>query len=513
MNRFPSARLLLALLYLGAIFVIGGLMYQRFAAFSGFLPVAKGRTERTVVRPSEKGVLFIGMQRNMPLDVISFDHPEVARRLLDDKRAYDAFPLPFRLRLKDIEVLEERAPRDLLRVTRPGGRKEIAVRAGERVRVGGRDWPVTIRPWAGLLRHASGHPMACVSLRQREGAWLERLSVGTDAWLCVEAGVALRLRWHATEAAAREAHEKGLEGPETGNRWGVRDGRAVLWSNSFTPGTGFTLSDGAQVALKESITEPPRITAVFARGDKIEELVADANARTPEARLLYESPAAFELAVVLDGWREGKVLVSAYNKGARCGAACLDENANQPGPPLKGDQGGCSTVAEFPGFPSAIRLEQAMANALPVSDSGAPVWEVVLENGGDRITLREGESKRVDDVTLQYRRAPTPPLVRYTFETIRKGEQANEEFNLAPGESHRVGDWVFQQAADSPFAGEVAVLEAHRTMGGPVAMAGMAMFVIGAFGLVLARFWRPRRGAEVVLSDGAEWEPPPRASQ
>lgn len=472
MKRSPSLRLLFALFYVGAIFAVGGYLYQRLAAFSGEMPIALGHTEKTVVRPSRPGQVFVGMQRNMPLEVLAFDNPQVARRLLDEDVAYDAMTLPFRLRLEKAEVLREFLPRDMLRVRTPEGSQEIPLLNGGTITLDGKEFAVTVRRWKGLVRHPKGQAMAAFSLRRPGEAWTEYLFVDADNWLHVAPDIGLRFRWHMREEEARHAAAAPPLGLLQG-RWGVVEGSIVHWSTSFAPGTGHVLRDGTEATLNGFQEQPPRINVEFRREGQKEECALDANARDPEGRLRFEWPAAWGRLIVADAWREGLALVSVYESGERRFAVELKDRATwQPD-----------------GFPYEIRLDQVMGGALPVTDEEEPVFEAILRASDEELALRQGEGVPRESATLQYRRVPAPPEVRYTLRAIPLGGGDEKTFTLGPGEHERVGDWLFS-AREDRASPDLAVLRAERTLGSPVKLLGVALFVIGAFGLVIARFGR-----------------------
>ncbi|MBP8129148.1 MAG: hypothetical protein KA184_06160 [Candidatus Hydrogenedentes bacterium] len=472
MKRSPSLRMLFALFYVGAVFAVGGFLYQRLAAFSGEMPIALGKTEKTVVRPSRPGQIFVGMQRNMPLDVLAFDHPETARQLLDTDVAYDAMTLPFRLRLQKAEVLRAFPPRDMLRVRTPDGVQEFPIRDGGSVSLEDEAFAVTLRRWKGLVRHPKGQAMAAFSLRRPGEAWTEYLFLDTENWLHVAPDVGIRFRWHKSEEEARNA---SAAPPQTllQGRWGVVDGSFVHWSTSFVPGTGHVLHDGTEAALVSFQEQPPRITVQFTNGGQRARSGLEANARDPDNRLRFEWPAAWGRIIVADAWREGLALVSVYESGARGSVAELDaRSAWQPD-----------------GFAYELRLDQVMGGALPVTDAEDPVFEALLLKAGEEIALRQGEGVRRGAAMLQYRRTPAPPEVCYTLCAIPLHGGEEKTFSLAPGGRERVGDWLFSARADR-MSPESAVLRAERTLGSPVKLLGMALFAIGAFGLVIVRFGR-----------------------
>ncbi len=490
MQRSSSPRLFFALFYLGAVFALGGLVYQRLAAFSGELPLALGRTEKSVVRPSRAGQVFVGMQRRAPLDVIAFDNPAIARRLLDPDLAYDAMTLPFRLRLEEADVLREYPPRDVLRVRAAEDRREIPLHDGATITFDDQAYRVTLRRWSGLVRHPKGQPMAAFSLRRRGEPWTEHLFVDAENWLRVAPGIGLRLRWHTDEEAARAAHAASPESLFEG-RWGVVDNGAVgrpattivHWSTSFVPGTGHVLRDGTEATLVEFKSEPPRITVEFAADGKQQRETLDANARDPESRLRFEWPAAWQHVVAADAWREGHALVAAYELPKAQPAAAKrftgeikDREAWRP------DE-----------FPYEIRLDQLMGAALPVPETEQPVFEALLESAGETLALRQGENMRHGDVMLAYRREPTPPEVRCTLRAVPIDGGDEKTFTIGPGERRRQGDWIFAIRPDLAAA-DAVVLRAERTLGSPAKLLGMALFIVGAFGLVFARFGR--RGGE-----------------
>jgi hypothetical protein len=496
-----TVRMVMALFYLGLLFGGAGLVYGRIMRFTGDLCLFPGKAESTVIRPSGSEGGIAPLQRNLPPAVIPFDNPREVQRLLGDEGLYDAAQLPFRLRLENIEVLEERPPVNRLEFTRP--MRDLPGDAEKQVvdAVPGASVPVAdglpvavraIRPWIGLIPSPRGRPMAAVSLRRgAEGAWT-RILLDTDAWKYAGPGIGLRLRWFEKEADARQA----LPGPEerlSAARWGVVEENRIHWFDAFTPGTGVELADSREVLLlKHTRKEKDAWIDVGIRTEEgpVRRRI-HANAGTPDPLIRFEDPGLYPVQLLIHAWNSGEAL-----------ALMLDEK-DRRGPELLTAE----TVWQAGGnAPVDVRLDQALAAALPVQSSGDSVMECVFDFAGRRLDLREGEVTQHAGYRIRYRRVPAPPLTRYSLRPIPPGGNAGEAFTLGPGGRKRIGQWVFSWKDGNAWADRCAILAARRGSG-PAQGAGAVLMLAGAAGMVILRFMRRPRFRDmdtVVLEDPEE---------
>ena len=224
--------------------------YRYAQAFSGELCIAVGQGERVVVRQAQGSLLpLAGALKNVAADTIPFDNPATAAKLRHGQHGYDAFVLPFSVRVTDVQVVQRPEPRDTLNVIAPGTADVIDLREGASIEIQGTPFEVArVRKWSGLLRDRAGVRMAALALRRPNESWTGDVFLVTDTWRRVEPNIGIWFRWFESEAAAREDLEGGLPGLESA-RWGGVDGPAINWFGSFAPGTGATLADGTRVML------------------------------------------------------------------------------------------------------------------------------------------------------------------------------------------------------------------------------------------------------------------------
>ena len=504
-------RLVIALLYLGAVFFGAWHVYKRMQIFEGEIFIANAQRESVVVRPSASFSLA-PVERNMPAEVIHFDNPTACRRWFDSREQYDAAHLPFSLRLDDVTVLEEHPPENRIEVTHPEGKETHAVHEGDLLNLDGATAKVTsVQPWAGLIRNASGVPMACFSIRRPGERWTEYLFINSDLWLYLEPSIAVRLRWFTSKEMAETRFPSELAEVASA-RWGVTEGRVVHWFESLIPGAGITLRDGTEVTLLKYEEEHPAAQGprpailVGVKRDEEEDRPPTADwtvaneARTQEAGqkkalIRFDCPTRCDTVIYLNAWRDNAPIVAAFQKGALCGKKLLEEGR---------------TWQPADAFPYELRLDQAISQAVPVeveggrwpAEAGETIWGAVLEMPSRQVRLREGEVVRIGDARLRYHRRPVPPAVTYTLTAAFAHASLSacgdaqaggpRTFDLAPGASQRCGDWVFSQKAGNPNAGNSAALHATRTLGGPAKYIGLSLFAAGSFVLVILRFHKPR---------------------
>ena len=240
--------MLMAFIYLGLIFAGAGYIYQRIQRFEGILIVNRGKAESIVVRPSEGGFSFTPMQRKLPPDVIPFDQPQTARSL-DAREHFDIAKLPFRIRLDDVETLDNPPPKNILEITEGGTKHTHELTPGMTLELTGQSVALReISPWAGLIRNPSGRPMAAISMRREETPWTEAIFLESGAWRHIEPDIALRLRWFHKETDARQALSDTPPGIDEA-QWGISGDGRMHWFRSFAPGTGLTLDDGTEFTL------------------------------------------------------------------------------------------------------------------------------------------------------------------------------------------------------------------------------------------------------------------------
>jgi hypothetical protein len=494
-----SGRLVLALIYLVALFGGGGWLYARMQRFEGETYLREGRPERLVARPSGGGFALSAAYRNLPAEVLPWADTAGARRHFGTEGLVDAAELPGPLVLERLEILEVLPPREVLVVSAAGLRDMLPVEPGA-VLPG--DGPalrmVGLRPWSGLVRDPRGRPMAALRLRDAgAGDWSEVLLVAAGTWTQGGGRFALRFRWHGGEAAARHALESA--GPAGASaRWGVRDGKAMHWIEGLAPGSGVGLSDGSEVTLVRQAAAPPgapqagpALLLAHVREGKAEPhwvtLEPD-----PEGIYRYEDPARAAFLVEVAAWREDQCLVAAWHAGAPLGiyALAMGEAWAPDGAPL------------------ALLPVQALSAAIPVPVADPPVMALHLESDTGPLVLREGELITRGDLRLRYRRVPVPPRVRahLRYRPVDGGDPV--AFSLDAGGEQRLGDWIVSLDPTHLDPHPSAVLHARRTLGAPSRLAGAGLFVVAAFGLVLARFarWPVRAPTDAAVLPGA---PPP----
>jgi hypothetical protein len=472
MRERSSLRYIVYLAYLGMVFIFGGLVYERLTRFDGYIYMGENRFERVVVQPVGEGGIFFGSHRNMPIDVVPFSDPRNATRVFKDDTLYHAQLLPFTLRLNKIDLIQAFPDRHVLEVSEAGTTTTHELHVGAPLDIAGKAVEVAaLRPWAGLLRNPKGAPMAAVSLRDPKSGWSREFLLSRDVWTFPGPDTFFLLRWHDSEEAAR-ADAATLPKTLAAGRWGVRDGQRVHWSTSLLPGGGFTLDDGTEVTLIAHDPASPEITVEFRKGDATEVVKQRANQSKPE-RVHFEAPTRAQIAWVLYAWRDAAALVQ------RLEGDVLESRELREGEFWEASDGG-----------GAMRLDQVMAGALPVtpaSNEGRPVTEAVLHGEGVALQLREGLYINEGEVRLRYRREAVPARVRYAL-TAQNREGEVGSIVLAPGDTQRIGAWLFSQDARFPRTQEGALLHARRTLGAPSQWVGMAMVIVGAFGWVILRF-------------------------
>jgi hypothetical protein len=438
----------------GLVLVVTGLVeLRRWASpFSGELCVALGRSERIVVRrtPARRSPLEFDtglIQRAVPADAIPFDDRETAAGLLNTSETYDYGQLLFSIRLEQVFVLSESEPWNLVKVTTPDAERSMDLVVNGQVNIDGQTHQVVaVRKWSGLLPLESGRPMAAISLREGNGAWTENLFLESGKWRRIEPHIGIRFSWFSSEAAAQEALRQGLPGIESA-RWGVVDGRAVNWFESFLPGAGAQLANGTAVALlrlDESDGEPA-IEIQFVEGGQVRTERVKANERDSHVPIRFEYYSKLETAILLNGFADGEAAAAAYHKQQSCGTKRVE--AGQPWRPS--------------GSPYELRLDQAMEHAVSVSLKDSTLYEALLRGPSRELRLRQGEAVRCGDVLLQFIRKAEAPRVRYDLAAVETASNKEHALSLGPDASVRFGDWRFSQASPTADPYRTAVIRAE----------------------------------------------------
>jgi hypothetical protein len=135
-----------------------------------------------------------------------------------------------------------------------------------------------------------------------------------------------------------------------------------------------------------------------------------------------------------------------------------------------------------------VLLKQVMGQALAVPEGSVRAARVRL--GENTVVLREGLAETVGEYRLRYQMEPVPPEARYRIAVLDPEGRVQGEHRIEGAEVFREGAWVFTLSPENPFAPRGVALTAERRPGGLVQTIGLGLFVLGSFGLVLARFGR-----------------------
>ena len=454
-------RLFLSSIYLGILFLVAGVAFHYLQRFEGTVFLLPGAAESLVFSPAGGSFRLGAAQRGVAPDLLLFDNPRSVEALRADQR-YDGAILPFALRLDGVEVVKEHEARQVIHIDGPGEKRREEVAPGARVGLGGGFLEVeSMGPWEGLVRDPRGQPMAAIEIPGGERGPLVFLESGHACIL--QPDLAVCFLWHGSEAEARQAFVPALE-DAAGARWGVREGKSIQWFENFIPGTGLVLHDGTRVTMAEVSRSEGYITLRIQRSAGMEMKRVVANASSSDAHFLYEDPAATGRILYLHSWRENMALGRLLLRG-------------EPAKEFEFAVGG----GEGP-----VVLRQVMAQALAVP--GGSIRAAHVRLGEQAIDLREGLAETLGDYRLRYQIEPVPPDARYRMAALDPKGAVLEERALEGDEALRVGAWVFALSPENPFAPRGVALTAERRPGGLGQSIGLALFVLGSFGLVFVRF-------------------------
>lgn len=470
---------------------LGGAMeaVRGMDAFSGEICIGAGGSENVAVRlpepdrlPSLPGRLPV--LRDKPHAEIPFQMPVVSAKYLDDTGRYDAIVLPFAIRLERATPIGGGESRDTLKITEYEQERTEEIAPGKRIELQGNAYRVeTIRPWSGLIREPHGTAMAVVSLRNDGEAWTEGLFLLSGTWRSIAPSTGLRFQWAGSEEAASAVLDEGLPGIESA-RWGVSDGSAMNWFESFAPHAGVELSNGAAVYLvsvEERHPTPagsqPAIEVEWNEGGRTRREWITANAPGDDAPVRFEYPARLDTVILIVGVSAERAQLAIHEKGALIG-----REAVSTGTPWKPA-----------GATVEIRIDQMMERAVAVPASETRISEVVLcrddeaaagkegaEGTADQqpsqssshglhasnpIRVREGEAVRQGDALIRFTRHARPPDVKYELAFIGKDGKRAQRAVIAPGDTVRYENARLTQAPPCADPLRAAVLHVEYAPG------------------------------------------------
>jgi hypothetical protein len=476
--------------YLAGLFCFMLWVYVSLTRFDAFLRLEEGKSERLAFAPASGQGPF-AVRLALPAELHPFDIPATARRL-SANQDFSAQTLPFSLGLSRVEVLHEFPPRDVIESrTAQGGTWDIeqgatvALPSGPSLRVLG------LGEWRGLVPDRGGARSAAVELDSPDSEQQVLLEAGR--WVFPRSDLALMLHW-----------SEGIEVPpdlpaslEDTAWWTVRDGDSHIRINQLASGAGTECSDGSLWTVERVERDDDGIARVLhlrvEESGKVRIERVPANETATETRARFFHPAAADQAVLLVASRDDQVDAVWHRADSKWEREDLALHAPLQ---LHGD--------------ITLRIAQIMAYGLPVLEGGEPPRQALVESeDGRRWRLREGKPERIDRALVVYRRQRETPeaVLHLTAQWQNKAERL--EFSLPPEASRRLGAWRVSRAASIPGDESGWMLTVRAVPFTPERILGILLFVGGAFGLVLARFW-PRSKRE---SDDWAMEPGDKESE
>jgi hypothetical protein len=278
-----------------------------------------------------------------------------------------------------------------LRVSRFDFDRTFDIAPGDRIEIEADVYSVeAIRPWSGLLRDAAGVPMAAVSVGDASGAWTEDVLMEPGGWTRFRGFPPVQFLFEPDEGVRAATVERRIAEAPPG-RWGVNEGGRTHWFASFAPGSGTLLDDGTAVTLVafDEDGTPPSIRVRIERDGSAEEreVLADVS----DGLVSFERNPLRGDAVVFLGGRDDRADVYRIRGGAM-GEAAASLRAGY--------------VWEDASTGMKLRLEQVLAQGVPVLREESPLLEAVLAGEDRRIRVRQGEAVRVGETTLRFIRNP-----------------------------------------------------------------------------------------------------------
>ncbi len=469
-----NTRRWVSFLYLLFLALIGGILYFQLQTTGGKIFLSTGVTEHTVITPHNPDHFSVGPHRNLSPDLLPLDNSR-ALRFLDPDETYDGAVMPLGLRLDRHELLHESEDEHELVIHGPDGPVVHPVVPGNTIPVGDSMLVVEeLVPWEGLVRHERGRPLAYLAWATDASKPGTALFLEQDAWYYPDGQTALQFQWHETEAEAEQAARTGREALGAEARWGVRDGAAVQWLQSLTPGSGLTLRDGTQVRYVGREADGSAITLQVG-GEKVTRVAVPRNAVGDPGPYYYQDPSGAPRVVRLHGWDEDRALVQ-----------CLEDSAL---PVTTALSAGGQWNFSHGGY---LRLEQLMSRAVPLPHATGGLSALVLRHGDRTLQLREGIVHTSDTLRLEYRRHPQAPELSLHLAALNAAGEEVDTFTLPPGATHQLGNWEFTWEGQHVGSGEDVVLTARRRAGTWSVALGFALLFLGTLGLVYVQT-RPRR--------------------
>ena len=481
-----APRLIANLIYVTVILLGVAWLYHSVTAFQGEMIIPLKRSETMAIRPATGTFNLTALQRKVPAELLLLDNP-ASIRMLDEKLNYDGAQLPLQVRVDSIEVLAERPDKEVFILTTGEVKenklveKEYEIEEGTEIIIEDHRLVVGARtPWKGLVFSSQGSPMATVALHSRETkSWSQPLLLQPGQWTILGDDAALLFRWHDSEEAIKSSSVE-LE-KIARPRWGIRDDKVTHWFTQFSPGTGATRNDDAQVtllAVAPKDSQQPEKILVGIEIDEVEEQVTlKAGELSPEIR--FENPGAAKNIYIIDAWKNELARVSIYRERRqlsqlRMGTQYKDQYSGGRG----------------------IRLMEIMQHALPVTQSGDTIWQREFTLDGIPYYVREGNhfTPLSGAVDFRYRRIPQGPVTAVTLTLTNQDTREITTINLSGTGSHRVGQWRFQLNPDNPNARRSTVLKVERVLLTPGQAVGLGILVLVLYGWTgLRHFGRKKR--------------------
>lgn len=496
MFRFPL-KLVMYLSYLVILLVVAGVITYRTRSFEGVIVIEKGRAEHWAVEPfSRGGGLFAFARRGTPGELIAFDNPRAVTTLLDKQASYVAVELPFRLVLKQVDILKEGPMREELELLYSGKRFQIDATPGATVDIPeGRLTVQSVEPWSGLLRDGRGTPMALAAIRKTGQDWQAPMFIAPEEDLRPLPDMLIQFRAYPNEQAARAAVPEKAPAPKT-LRWGVHEDKRVHWFDGLAPGTGVTTTNGTEYTLLDANVSGRgrdyiRVEKKNATGTVVEQVAA--NEKSPDGSIEFECRDNGTV-ILLYAWRDGAALAVSWIAGVRQPEQILNE-------------GDLLSLKGPGGAPLELRLDQVLLQALPVPSRPDGPKTLALDTPVGAMRLREGASRQIKETRLIYRRQREAPQVRYGLRASFGKDRPAQEFTLDPDGKQRIDTWRITQDLDNPKADRLAALRVRRipiTFGQYLAA---LLFFAGAAGMLMLRFGirRPLPVESAPFDPGQGW--------